>query len=164
MEIIQRRVGQLIGPAGLPWYTPSKSSTLKAVESIPVFHFHLRWRARLMATPVRIFPVSTCGVRARVAWSRFVAPNRASSRLIAAHRGSDMCNSSPRTPQDTISGNQTMKVTLPRIPPASLHHSVSVPSNGKSKGTPWYGLVHLVVHLEIAKNPMFTGLGTGGTP
>jgi hypothetical protein len=45
---------------------------------------------------------SIYGVRARVAWSRFVAVNRASSRLIAAHRGSDMCNSSPRTPQDTI--------------------------------------------------------------
>src|SRR3954470_16845586 len=48
--------------------------------------------------------------------SRLIAPNRASSRLIAAHRGSDMCNSSPRTPQDPISGNQTMKLTLPRIP------------------------------------------------
>ena len=24
MEIIQRRVGPLIGPAGLPWYTPLK--------------------------------------------------------------------------------------------------------------------------------------------
>jgi hypothetical protein len=29
------------------------------------------------------------------------SPGRGSSRLIALHRGSDMCNSSPRTPQDT---------------------------------------------------------------
>jgi hypothetical protein len=28
-----------------------------------------------------------------------------------------MCNSSPRTPQDTISGNLTMKLTFTRIPP-----------------------------------------------
>src|SRR3954462_1131107 len=42
-------------------------------------------------------------VRARLA-------SRGSSRLIAAHRGSDIYNSSPGTPQATISGNQTMKL------------------------------------------------------
>src|SRR4051812_22480858 len=46
-----------------------------------------------------------------------------------------------------------------------------LPSNQKSKiasrksdGTPRYGLVHLLLHLGSAKNPMFIGLGTGGTP
>src|SRR4051812_5954893 len=36
--------------------------------------------------------------------------------------------------------------------------------NPESNGTPCYGLVHLLVHLGSAKNPMFIGLGTGGTP
>ncbi len=36
--------------------------------------------------------------------------------------------------------------------------------NRESNGTPCYGLVHLLVHLGSAKNPMFIGLGTGGTP
>ena len=35
MEIIQRRVGPLIGPAGLPWSSPLKIPTLKAVELSP---------------------------------------------------------------------------------------------------------------------------------
>src|SRR3954471_1197962 len=50
--IIQRRVGPLSGPAGLPWYTTSKYPTLKAVESV-LSHFHQWWRAQLMVTSVK---------------------------------------------------------------------------------------------------------------
>jgi hypothetical protein len=39
MEIIQRRVDPLLGPAGLPWYIPLKINTLKGLKPSPVFHF-----------------------------------------------------------------------------------------------------------------------------
>jgi hypothetical protein len=48
-----------------------------------------------------------------------------------------------------------------RVTQTSLKSQIQ---NRISNGTPWYGLVHLVVHLGSAKNPMFIGLGTGGTP
>jgi hypothetical protein len=53
-------------------------------------------------------------------------------------------------------------VPIPRSPDHSLLMTrLLVTGHGRYA---WYGLVHLAVHLEGAKNPMFIGLGTGGTP